>query len=254
MELKGKVAIVTGASSGVGSDTAHQLAQHGARVVINYAKSKAGAEATLQRVTEAGGDGLVVQADVSDDSQCRAVVNAAIEAYGQLDVLVNNAGTTTYVEHKALDLLTDDIWHDTLNTNLLGPFYMTRAAAPHLAQSGGGEVVMTSSVAAFTTGGSSIAYGASKAGLNSLTQHLARALGEQNIRVNAVCPGLLDGSWAREGWGDAWETVKASVEERAALGKMACPNDVADAILSLITGSDLVTGQLLTLDAGFSIR
>ena len=183
-------------------------------------------------------------------------MNAAIEAYGQLDVLVNNAGTTTYVEHKALDLLTDDIWHDTLNTNLLGPFYMTRAAAPHLAQSGGGEVVMTSSVAAGPASPTSSmpAYGASKAGLNSLTQHLARALGEQNIRVNAVCPGLLDGSWAREGWGDAWETVKASVEERAALGKMACPNDVADAILSLITGSDLVTGQLLTLDAGFSIR
>ena len=254
MELHGKVAIVTGASSGVGSDTAVKLARQGARVVINYANSRDGAEATLERVAEVGGEGLVVQTDVSDDSQCQALVAATIEAFGQLDILVNNAGTTTYVEHKAMDLLTEDIWQQTLNTNLLGPFFMTRAAAPHLAKRDGAEVVMTSSIAAFTTGGSSMAYCASKAGLNSLTQCLARALGEQNIRVNAVCPGLLDGSWARDGWGEAWDTVKASVEERAALGQMASPGDVADGILSLITGSDLVTGQLLTLDAGFSIR
>lgn len=254
MQISGKVAIVTGSSSGVGQETAHQLAERGAKVVINYARSEEGARETLARVEEAGGEAIIVRADVSDDAQCRALVQAAVEAYGQLDILVNNAGTTTYVEHKALDLLTDDVWHSTLNTNLLGPFYMTRAAAPELVRQGGGEVVMTSSIAAFTSGGSSIAYCASKAGLNSLTLCLARALGEQNIRINAVCPGLLNGSWAREGWGDAWENVKAQVEDRAALGKMAFPKDVADAIVSLISGSDLVTGELMTLDAGFSLR
>lgn len=254
MQISGKVAIVTGSSSGVGRETAQQLAERGARVIINYARSEEGARETLKRVNDAGGEGIIVRADVSDDAQCRALVQAAVEAYGQLDILVNNAGTTTYVEHKALDLLTDEVWHGTLNTNLLGPFYMTRAAAPELARQGGGEVVMTSSIAAFTSGGSSIAYCASKAGLNSLTLCLARALGEQNIRINAVCPGLLDGRWAREGWGDAWDSVKAQVEERAALGKMAFPRDVADAIVSLISGSDLVTGELMTLDAGFSLR
>ena len=254
MEISGKVAVVTGSSSGVGQETAVQLASRGARVVINYANSESGARETLARVEAAGGEGTIVQADVSDDSQCQALVQAAMDAFGQLDILVNNAGTTTYVDHKAMDKLTDDIWHSTLNTNLLGPFYMTRAAAPALERAGGGEVVMTSSIAAFTSGGSSIAYCASKAGLNSLTLCLARALGDQNIRVNAVCPGLLDGRWAREGWGDAWDSVKHQVEERAALGKMAFPSDVADAILSLITGSDLVTGELLTLDAGFSLR
>ena len=113
MELNGKVAIVTGASSGVGSDTAVKLAKQGASVVINYANSEEGAQATLQSVVDIGGKGLVVQADVSDDSQCHALVASTIEAFGQLDILINNAGTTTYVEHKALDLLTEDIWHQT---------------------------------------------------------------------------------------------------------------------------------------------
>jgi len=253
MDPRGKVAIVTGASSGVGSEVAVQLAELGANVVINYANTLTGAEEAAERVKAAGGEAVIQQADVSDDDQCRALVAKAVDAFGQLDILVNNAGTTTYVEHKALDQLSDDIWENTMGTNLMGPFYMTRAAVPELAKQGGGEVVMTSSVAGLTSYGSSMAYCCSKAALNSMTRNLAKALGEHNIRVNAICPGLIDGRWAREGWGDAWNDVKAMVEAQAPLSVVSTPVDVAQSIVSVITGSDVMTGQIITLDGGFTI-
>jgi len=253
MDPRNKVAIVTGASSGVGSEVAVQLAELGASVVINYANTLAGAEETASRVESVGGKAIIHRADVSNDEQCRGLVAAAVEAFGQLDILVNNAGTTTYVEHKALDQLSDEIWSETMGTNLMGPFYMTRAAVPELAKQGGGEVVMTSSVAGLTSYGSSMAYCCSKAALNSMTRNMAKALGEHNIRVNAICPGLIDGRWAREGWGDAWNDVKAMVEAQAPLSVVSTPEDVARSILSVITGTDVMTGQIITLDGGFTI-
>lgn len=253
MEISNTVAIVTGASSGVGTEVAVKLAAQGARVAINYANSQAGADATLARIAEAGGEAFVHQADVGDDAQCRALVAATVERYGQLDILVNNAGTTTYVEHKALDLLSDDIWRSTMDTNLMGPFYMTRAALPHLIERGGGEVVMTSSIAGLSTNGSSMAYCASKAGLNSMTRTLAKALGEHKIRVNAIAPGLIDGRWASEGWGEGWEDVKAFCRSSTPLGAITTPDDIAQGIVSVITGSDLMTGQIIVMDGGFTI-
>ena len=254
MDVSNKVAIVTGASSGVGVETAVKLAQMGAKVVINYARSREGAEQTLTRVNEAGGQGLCVQADVSDNAQCVALVQAAVDAFGQLDILVNNAGTTTYVDHKALDLLSDEIWEGTLGTNLMGPFYMTRAALPELIKRGGGEVVMTSSIAGLTTNGSSMAYCASKAALNSLTRTLAKAVGEHNVRVNAICPGLIDGSWASEGWGESWGDVQNFVRGASPLAVIATPADIADSLISIITGTDVMTGQIITVDGGFTIN
>ena len=253
MDLKDKVALVTGSSSGVGAETAVQMAALGARVVVNYANSKSGAEVTVARIREAGGEAICVQADVSDEAQCQALVAAAVSEFGKLDVLVNNAGTTTFVDHKALDLLSDDIWQSTLGTNLLGPFYMTRAALPEFIKQGGGEVVMTSSIAGLTTNGSSIAYCASKAGVNSMTKTLAKALGEHKVRVNAICPGLIDGKWGSEGWGESWEDVKAFARAATPLNAITTPADIADSIVSLVTGSDLVTGQVITIDGGFSL-
>ncbi|MEH6636491.1 MAG: SDR family oxidoreductase [Halioglobus sp.] len=253
MDVKNKVAIVTGSSSGVGAELAVKLAALGARVVVNYANTLAGAEQTVARITEAGGAAILCRADVSDEAQCVKLVDQAVTAFGQLDILVNNAGTTTYVEHKQLDKLTDEIWQSTLGTNLMGPFYMTRAAAPEIAKRGGGEIVMTSSIAGLTTNGSSMAYCASKAALNSMTRTLAKALGEQNIRVNAICPGLIDGRWAQEGWADDWEGVKALVRDKSPLSKVSTPEDVADSIMSIITGTDVMTGQIITIDAGFTI-
>ncbi len=253
MNVNNTVAIVTGASSGVGAEAACQLAALGARVVINYARTEAGARETLSRIQDAGGEAVIQRADVSDDGQCRQLVAAALDAFGQLDILVNNAGTTTYVDHKDLDALSDAIWQQTLGTNLMGPFYMTRAAAEAMTARGGGEIVMTSSVAGLTTHGSSMAYCASKAGLNSLTRTLAKALGERNIRVNAICPGLIDGRWAQEGWADDWEAVKALVTSQAPLAAVSTPADIATSIVSVITGTDLMTGQIITVDAGFTI-
>jgi len=145
----------------------------------------------------------------------------------------------------------------TLRVNLVGAFMMSREAAPHIEAAGGGEIVMTSSIASVTANGSSIAYCASKAGMNSLTRTLAKTLGKQKIRVNAVLPGLIDGDWAFNTWGggdaDQYEGLKKMFSDQTPLGHVVTPEDVADTILSLITGSDYVTGQLVTLDSGFTL-
>jgi 3-oxoacyl-[acyl-carrier protein] reductase len=253
MDVKNKVVIITGSSSGIGAEAAVQLAALGARVVINYANSRSGAEQTLERVRAAGSDGLVVQADVCDNAQCVALVQAAVDAFGQLDILINNAGTTTHLEHKALDQLSDEIWQAALSTNLMGPFYMSRAALPEIAKQGGGEIVMTSSIAGLTTNGSSIAYCASKAAVNSLTRTLAKVAGEHKVRVNAICPGLIDGSWGAEGWGENWEDIKALYTQSTPLGAVSTPGEAAEGIIAVITGSDLMTGQLITIDSGFTL-
>ncbi len=253
MKLDNKVAIVTGASSGVGAALAIKLAEQNVKVVVNYARSRAGAEDTVKCIEEAGGQAIRFKADVGDDLQCIALVQKTVAEFGQVDILVNNAGATTYVEHKNLDLLSDAIWESTLSTNLMGPFYMTRAVLPELIKQGGGEIVMTSSIAGLTTNGSSMAYCASKAALNSLTRTLAKAIGEHNIRVNAICPGLINGKWASEGWGERWQDVIAFAEGAAPLGKVSTPEDIADSIISVITGTDLMTGQIITVDGGFTI-
>jgi len=253
MEVSNKVVVVTGASSGVGAEVSVKLAKLGAKVVVNYASSEEGARQTVARITEDGGQAISVQADVQDNDQCVSLVEAAVQEFGQLDILVNNAGTTTHLDHKALDELSDEIWQTTLGTNLMGPFYMSRAALPHLIAQGGGEIVMTSSIAGLTTSGSSIAYCASKAALNSLTRTFAKSMAEHNVRVNAICPGLIDGKWASEGWAENWDNVKAFIQGATPLGAITTPVDVADSIVSVITGTDKMTGQLITLDGGYTI-
>lgn len=257
MNLKDRVVIITGASSGVGAALAEQLAAQGAKVVINYSRSEEGARATLTAVEERGGQGVMVKGDVSDQDDCQRIVQTAVDRYGRLDILVNNAGTTTFVPHHELEALTEDIWLRTLQVNLMGAFFMSRLAVPHLRAAGGGEIVMTSSIAGTSANGSSIAYCASKAGMNSLTRTLAKTLGKDGIRVNAVLPGLIDGDWAFSTWGGGDEkqyaNLKTMFADQTPLGHVVTPNDVADAIISLITGSDYVTGQWLTLDSGFTL-
>ena len=173
MDVADRVVLITGASSGVGAALATKLAEIDARVVVNYSRSAEAAEAVVTEITAAGGQALAVQADVSEEADCKRLVAATVEYFGQLDVLVNNAGTTTFVPHDQLDALTEDIWLRTLRVNLVGAFMMSREVAPHIAAAGGGEIVMTSSIASTTANGSSIAYCASKAGMNSLTRTLA---------------------------------------------------------------------------------
>ncbi len=252
MNIEGRAAIVTGAGTGVGSATALRLAERGCSVLVNYSRSREGAEKVAKEVERRGVKALAVQADVSDDAACRAMVREAQSAFGRLDVLVNNAGTTRFIPHADLAQVTDEDWNDILAVNLKGPFQCTRAAAPLLAESGGGDVVMTSSIAGLVGIGSSIPYCASKAALNNLTVTLARILGPA-IRVNAVAPGFIDGEWLKQGLGDAYGPVKAGMEQKSPLGRVSNADDIAEAIVGLITGSDLVTGHVLPVEAGVLI-
>jgi 3-oxoacyl-[acyl-carrier protein] reductase len=252
MDLDGRAAIVTGAASGVGRATALSLARRGCSVLVDYSRSREGAEETAARAREIGVKGVAFQADVADDAACRAMVEKAVDELGRLDVLVNNAGTTSFIPHAELERVTLEDWERLLAVNLRGPFQCTRAAKPAIEQSGGGEIVNVSSVAGIVGTGSSIPYCCSKAGLNVLTVTLARVLAPR-IRVNTVAPGFIEGSWLREGLGPAYDVIKKAMEQRAPLGRVCAPEDVADAILSLITGSDLVTGTILPVEGGMLI-
>jgi 3-oxoacyl-[acyl-carrier protein] reductase len=194
-----------------------------------------------------------VQADVADDAACRTLVQRAVGELGRLDVLVNNAATTSFVAAGDLDGVHDEHWERILAVNLKGPFQCARAARGAIERAGGGEIVNVSSVAGILGTGSSIPYCASKAALNVVTVILARLLGPA-IRVNAVAPGFITGRWLRDGLGEqAYDAVKGALESRVPLRRVCEPEDVSRAILSLIEGSDLVTGQVLPVDGGMTI-
>jgi 3-oxoacyl-[acyl-carrier protein] reductase len=252
MQVQGKAAIVTGSGTGVGRETALALARLGCHVLVNYSRSKEEAERTSADVKALGVRSLAFQADVARDGDCRAMVDAALHAFGRLDVLVNNAGTTSFINHGDLEAVGDDDWQRILSVNLQGPFQCARAARAALEADGGGCIVNVSSIAGIRAIGSSIPYCASKAALNNLTVALARVLAPK-IRVNAVAPGFITGRWLQQGLGPAYESVKKFSENRSLLQRVCDPTDVSDAILSIITGSDLVTGHVLPVEAGMLI-
>ena len=250
MEISGRAAIVTGGGTGVGRATALALAHQGCSVLVNYSRSKDGAEAVAAEAEGLGVKALALRADVSVDADCRRMVDTAVDAFGRLDVLVNNAGTTSFLPHDDLEKVREEDWDTIFAVNLRGPFQCSRAARAALAADGGGEIVSVSSVAGLAATGSSIPYCASKAALNNLTIALARVMGPQNIRVNAVAPGFIDGDWLRQGLGDAYEAIKGVYAGKAPLGRVATGEDVAAAILSIIAGSDLVTGHVVPVEGG----
>lgn len=255
MNVHNKVAIITGAGTGVGAATARELARRACRVVVNYRRSEQAAASVAAAIRDAGGEAISVQADVSQTEDARRLVDAADQAFGRLDILVNNAGTTEFIPFDDLDRVTDEVWQRVMATNLYGPFHCVQAAAGLMRETcgpEGGEIINVSSTAGLLATGSSIAYCASKAALNNLTVALARTLAPR-IRVNAVAPGFISGRWLEEGLGDRYEGVKAAFEQTMPLGKVCCPDDVAAAIVSLIAGSDLITGQILPCDAGMTI-
>ena len=197
--IKGKAAIVSGSSSGagVGGEIAKLLASRGCRVLVNYMSNKAGAEETVAGCKANGADAFAIKADVANDADCRSIAAAAIERWGQIDFLVNNAAVTRAIPSPDLEALSAEEFQRIYSTNLIGCYQMTRAVAPHLRATGNGAVVNISSVAGLTGAGSSIAYAASKAALNSLTLSFARVLAPE-VRVNALCPGGLLGNWTKK--------------------------------------------------------
>jgi NAD(P)-dependent dehydrogenase (short-subunit alcohol dehydrogenase family) len=242
MRLENRVALVTGAGTGMGRAIAQLYAAEGARVFVSYHSSATAAAETAGAIRAAGGQADLIQADVSDEAQIRRLIDHIRAAAGRLDILVNNAGWTRRVPHSQLDDLTDEIWQRTLQTNLLGPFYLIRSALPLLEQSPHAAVVNVASTGALTGMASSIAYVASKAGLLAITQSLARAFAPR-VRFNSIAPGLIRTGFA--GWTEAnYEPADAS----APLGRLASVEDVAEAALYLATAH--VTGETIVVDSG----
>jgi len=238
-----KVALVTGSATGIGRAVAVRFAKQGMAIAVNYSRSEKEANETVAEIEQHNVPALLCRADVSDDGAVRDMVARCRAELGGLDVLVNNAGTTRFIEHTNLDAVTDDIWDEILDVNLKGTFYCCRAALP-LLQERVGCIVNVTSVAGLQGNGSSIPYAASKAALNCMTRSLAKAFAPR-VRVNAVAPGPVLTRWLK----DHMDQVQRYVEATP-MGRAASPEDVADAIQFLCLGTTLVTGQVLVVDGG----
>jgi len=241
-ELDGKVALVTGSSSGIGETTARRLSELGARVVVNSATSVEAGEAVASALP---GDAVYVRGDISDPTDCRALLDATIAEFGGLDILVNNAGWTTAVAHHDLDGLTDEIFRRTFEVNVFGTWWLTKAAMPLLRASDDASVVTITSIAGLRPTGSSVAYAMSKAALNHMTVLLAKACAP--VRVNAVAPGLVATPWT-----ESWEAMHELVAAAAPMKRSATPDDCAEAVLALIRNR-YVTGQVFVVDGGTTL-
>ncbi len=238
-----KVALVTGSATGIGRAAAIRFAGLGMAVAVNYSKSQKEAEETLEEVKKLKVPGILIQANVADEKAVQTMVSRCKEELGGIDVLVNNAATTQFIDHTDLDSLTAEVWDEILNVNVKGAYFCTKAAMPHLEERNG-NVVNVTSVAGVQGHGSSIAYAASKAALNCMTKSLARAFGPK-VRVNAVAPGPVITRWLA----DHMEHVEKSIQITP-LKRAATPDDIADVISFLAAGTTLMTGQVLIVDGG----
>jgi len=248
-----KVAIVTGSATGVGAAAALMLADHGCNVVINYTRSQDEAEATGAQCRDKGVEAIVFQADVSEDAACRAMVQAAVDQWGRVDYLVNNAARTKFNPYENLEGLDKQDFLDIMAVNVVGAYQMVRAVEPHMRKLGEGAVVNNSSIGGVTGIGSSIAYTASKAALNMMTKSLAHVLAPE-IRINAVVPGMIQTRWLKAGMGDeAYQAMLENAIKFMPLKKVATAEDVAEALVWFLEGAKLVTGETLIVDSGLHI-
>jgi 3-oxoacyl-[acyl-carrier protein] reductase len=246
-DLSGKTVLVTGGISGIGRAAVELFGRCGARVAVNHLPEDGRAAGVLAELAASGLDVIAAPGNVSVPGEAERMVGQAIAGLGRLDYLINNAGTPASalpVDIKDLDRLDEEFWQVILSTNLLGPFRCAHAAAPALIAAKG-AVVSTASVAGLDQPGSSIAYGASKAGLINLTKNLARALAPQ-VRVNAVAPGLVASPWTQD-----WpEERRQRTLAKTVLGRLIQPEEIAEAMLYLCAGAAMMTGQTLVIDGG----
>jgi 3-oxoacyl-[acyl-carrier protein] reductase len=247
------VFIITGSGTGIGAACARVLASGGGRVVMNYNRSEAAARRVEAECQSLGAETLLVQADVSDDAGCREIVRRTLDRWDRIDGLVNNAAITKRADPFDLEALSLQDFLDVYRVNVGAAYQMARAVVPAMRRRGAGAIINISSNVAMTGGGSSLAYTASKGALNALTLALARVLGPE-IRVNAVCPGIVNTRWMPQSVGDdQFDTLKRRFESASPMGRIAEPDDVADAVVWLLTGTTYCTGELVSIDGGIRL-
>jgi 3-oxoacyl-[acyl-carrier protein] reductase len=244
-KLTGKVAVVTGASKGIGAAIAKSLAAEGALVIVNYASSKAGADAVVDAITSAGGKAVAVGGDVSKADQAQGIIDAAIENFGRLDVLVNNSGV---YEFAALGDLTEEQFHQMFNINVLGLLLTSQAAAKHLGA--GGSIINIGSAVTRTTPPNSAVYTGSKGAVDAITGVLARELGPKNIRVNTLNPGMVDTEGTNTA-GFIGSEFEKGIVGQTPLGRVGKPADIASIAVFLASDdSAWLTGEQLVASGG----
>ncbi|MGI6092985.1 MAG: 3-oxoacyl-[acyl-carrier-protein] reductase [Veillonellaceae bacterium] len=244
MLLDGKVAIITGASRGIGRSVALELAKAGAKIVVNYAGNAAAAENVKDAILAEGGQAIVVQADVSDAVAVDNLVKQTIEAFGRIDILVNNAGIT---RDGLLMRMKETDWDDVINTNLKGVFSCTKAVSKVMMKQKSGKIVNMTSVVGLMGNAGQSNYAAAKAGVIGFTKSMAKELAPRGITVNAIAPGFISTDMTAV----LSEQVKIDLAQKIPLGRLGDPNDIAKAVLFLVSDSaNYITGQTLNVDGG----
>jgi len=245
-KLTGKVAVVTGASKGIGASIAKHLAAEGAAVVVNYASSKAGADKVVDEITSSGGKAIAVQADVAVKTDIERLFAETKAAFGQLDILVNNAGI---YDMSPLEQITEEHFHKQFNLNVLGLLLTTQEALKHFGPAGGSVINTSSIVSTWGTPGASV-YSATKAAVDAVTRSLGKELGSRNIRVNSINPGMVETEGTHSA-GITESDFRKQTEATTPLGRIAQPQDIAPAVVFLASSdSSFITGETLYITGG----
>jgi 3-oxoacyl-[acyl-carrier protein] reductase len=245
-----KVCVITGSSSGIGAASAIMFSERGWDVCVNYSRDREPAEKIAAACKARGANVLLERADVSENAQCVQLASRVQSHFGRCDTLVNNAGTTKFVDLSDLDGLNAEDFHRIYGVNLIGPFQMIRAFASLLNDAQSAAVVNVSSIAPLIGGGSSLAYIASKGALNALTLTLARVMGPR-IRLNVVAPGMVDSPWLKNGLGaERFAAMLSSYESASALNSLVSPGEVAETIYYLGAVAAKTTGEVHVVDGG----
>mgnify|MGYP000896885774 CR=1 FL=1 len=244
-------ALVTGGATGIGRSAVLALARAGYDIALIYGSSAAAAEAVTAEAQALGAQTLLLQCDVSDDAAVRRVMARVDEAFGRLDALVNNAGTTAKWKVKDLESLDMAEWDRTFAVNVRGTFQVSRAAVPLLKKGHNPAIVNTASIVGLRPGPQPLPYAASKAAVVNLTKTLAWNLGPA-IRVNAVAPGWMEGEWMERMLGDKYDALMGKRAKLTPLGRCVTADDVAEVMLNLLTANRFVTGEVVVIDGGFT--
>lgn len=247
LKLKDKVAIVTGASKGIGASIAKHLAKEGAKVVVNYSSSKEGAEKTVSEIKKEGGNAVAIQANVAKHDDIKKLFNETNKAFGKVDILINNAGLYEFVP---LEQITSEHFHKLFDLNVLGLLLTTQEAVKHFGDKGG-SIINISSVASTAGLPRSSVYSATKASVDAITKTLGKELGSRKIRVNSINPGMVE-TEGTVSQGISEGDFKKNTESQTPLGRIGKPNDIAPAVVFLCSDdASWITGETLFISGGY---